>query len=265
MGAHLLGTISNTMIFAGREPANKGNPARRMNQISGIALKNINEAISQLVESWDRTDQRAARKISRHGWVLPTNCRVSFLGKVAGLPSNTRRGKVSQLFQTEYFSRDCAELKRISAKWPTLQNARKRAPILISCVNTVHISIKGGIDPAPAVIPTLIAQIDGMLTDYLRRKKINFERPYDDRKNQIGRKGALRASKPDPQLPTTIHEHTLNFFLERLFKRYHPGSKSGRPPAINRHAIMHGHSTKYGTKENLLKILALVDFIAHLQ
>jgi hypothetical protein len=139
----------------------------------------------------------------------------------------------------------------------------------MDCVVAVKMASKKGINEANVVLPTLITQIDGALTDYLNSKGLQWDSDYDDwvdtrtgKVRKVGRKTQFKNAKPKV-LTTPLDDLANDIFLNILFQRSQKGKPLATPFNFNRHKIIHGESVRYGRKDYLIRAFMVLDLLAH--
>jgi hypothetical protein len=142
---------------------------------------------------------------------------------------------------------------------------KKRMPILKDCVQVFRKMQKGKINVSNVLLPTLFAQIDGLISDLLVSKSINWKANYVSRgKNKdgridvfINRKFAIRNICRDD----TANELILKYF----FQSSDFGKPLAKPFVFNRHKVMHGESLTYGRLENVIRAFLILDLLANIE
>lgn len=119
------------------------------------------------------------------------------------------------------------------------------------------------------MLPTIIAQIDGFLTDYLDSKNISYDCAYDDfiqngKVKKIGRKSQFKKSS-SKAFTSSLDDLANDIFLNILFQQSQKGKPLKTPFNFNRHKIMHGENVKYGRKDYLIRSFLLIDFLVSLK
>ena len=176
---------------------------------------------------------------------------------------------VNGLFIKYFEAKNWQNLEGMVNDWKNKPLLKKRYKILADCVEVVKIASKKGVNGANVVLPTLITQIDGALTDYLNSKNIQWDCDYDDwidrktgKVKKIGRKTQFKNSKPKV-LTTQLDDLANDIFLNILFQRSQKGKPLATPFSFNRHKIIHGESIKYGRKDYLIRAFMVLDLLAH--
>ncbi len=163
------------------------------------------------------------------------------------------------------------ELDYMAENWSRMTLIRDRLKILKECVSILkdskseHSNIK---NPHYVIIPTLIAQIDGLMTDYLEKK--NFTTNYlNERNNEFKTKIEAYIKKnysTNMSLGAFLLEESnaaSDLLLDILFQHAYTSDKmSDLTGPFSRHKIMHGQFLEYGQIEDTIRLFLLIDFLA---
>ena len=142
--------------------------------------------------------------------------------------------------------------------------------ILFDCVQVLKQAQGKKINETNVVLPTIIIQIDGILTDYLDLNNIQWEVLYDDcldKKGNVrrtGRKDQFRRYK-SKSIMDPLYNLAIDIFLNILFQKSQKGQPLKTPFNLNRQKIIHGESIKYGRKNYLIRAFLVLDFLSHLK
>ena len=216
-------------------------------------------------------EQRAVKVLQKYKWFITPSFPITFIFEVMELDKKKGRHDkaVNRLFIEYFEAEDWQNLEIMVNGWKTNQLLKKRYKILTDSMDTVRAASKKGINEANAVLPTLITQIDGALTDYLNSKGLQWESDYDDRVDagtgkvrKVGRKSQFKNAKPKI-LTTPLDDLAKDIFLNILFQRSQKGKPLATPFNFNRHKIIHGENVKYGRKDYLVRAFMILDLLAH--
>lgn len=138
---------------------------------------------------------------------------------------------------------DEARLKALLANWLEYELAAERRAILTQIVHAHSQGLHG------LVVPVVHAQIDGLLSTAFRLQGKATDVPW---------KRLSKVLEGSP-FPNSAH-HVANRFLQ---SRVRVPFERGRPLRSDhsRHAIAHGHDLSYGTPQNSLKAILLLDYV----
>lgn len=223
-------------------------------------------------KKYNITEQEAVKVLQKYKWFISPSLPMPFIFDVVKLGKKKGRQDkaVNTLFNRYFEAKNWQNLEMMVDDWKSKPLLKKRYKILADCVKVVKFANKKGINGANVVLPTLITQIDGVLTDYLDSKGIQWDCAYDDwfdgktkKVKKVGRKTQFKNSKP--KVLTTLLDDLSNYiFLNILFQRSQKGKPLKNPFNFNRHKIIHGESTKYGKKDYLIRAFMIIDLLAHL-
>lgn len=222
-------------------------------------------------KKYNIAEQKAVGVLQKYKWFITPSFPMPFIFEVVKLDKEKgRQDKVVNGLFIKYFeAKNWQNLEGMVENWKNKPLLKKRYKILNDCVEVVKLASKKGINEANVVLPTLITQIDGVLTDYLNSKNIQWDCDYDDwidgktgKVKKIGRKTQFKNSKPKI-LTTQLDDLANDIFLNILFQRSQKGKPLATPFNFNRHKIIHGESTKYGRKDYLIRAFMVLDLIAH--
>lgn len=159
--------------------------------------------------------------------------------------------------------------------WADNRIFKPRMDLLKDCACVLATSGASNKDckPAVAVVPALIAQIEGIVKDIgtawgvLKGTPINFAKSKDFQR-QVGWKAdTLRQGWKYPDWKSIKKDFDLaaNLFAEVLFKEMWADKQPTEgTPFLNRHLILHGASFDYGTEANVCRLFMCLDFLESL-
>lgn len=203
-------------------------------------------------------ESKAVLVLQKYKWFISPNMPIDFIFKVVQLGQKKGRqdSAINKLF-VDYFSQNnWRYLEAISKNWGKSPLFKKRLKIIHDCIEILKTAdIKTNV--ANVVLPTLIAQIDGFLTDYLDSKNISFH-TYAEKKSQF-KENSTKPISPE------LNELANRTFLNILFQRSQKGEPLKTPFNFNRHKIMHGESTNYGRNGYLIRSFLIIDFLVSLK
>jgi len=222
-------------------------------------------------KTYNIAEQKAVGVLQKYKWFITPSFPMPFIFEVVKLDKKKGRQDkaVNGLFIKYFEAKNWQNLEGMVNDWKNKPLLKKRYKILADCVEVVKIASKKDVNGANVVLPTLITQIDGALTDYLNSKNIQWDCDYDDwidrktgKVKKIGRKTQFKNSKPKV-LTTQLDDLANDIFLNILFQRSQKGKPLATPFSFNRHKIIHGESIKYGRKDYLIRAFMVLDLLAH--
>lgn len=229
-------------------------------------------------KSWDEiekknkiADKQAAKILRKYKWFICPSMPVSAIRVILNVAKKKGRkdADINKLF-VDYFSRDgWRNLELTVSDWAKNPLFKPRMTILADCVKIMKLSDRSRTNAATVVLPTLISQIDGIMTDYLESHGIEFKTMYDDfvqggKVKKQGRKSQFRANAPNA-LTEDLNDLAMDMFLNILFQSSQRGKPLATPFNFNRHKIMHGESVRFGRKDYVVRAFMVLDFLAFLK
>jgi len=174
------------------------------------------------------------------------------------------RKEFSDLF-IDYFTRgNWANTEEMVANWEKGSIASSRLRVIRNCVQLLRVEPTSKLNACYAVLPALIAQIDGVMTDCLTAQGVDFRSSFRRSKTAtMGREVALRHALPKTPYED-FYEPARYLLLDILFQTAFMGQPLSTAFNFNRHKIMHGEFLNYGRKDYVVRCILILDFLAHL-
>ncbi len=245
------------------------------------SIRTISEALSPQIELWQKwleknrsifqniaiyleeferlyriTEKEAVRILRKHKWLITPSLPANFLYHVVriGKRRGNQRGAINSLFVEYFLADECKNLEILVDSWKGNPLFQPRLKILRDCVSVIK-EADGKFNPSNFVLPTLIAQIDGIRIEFMDRNGINFW--VKDKK-----------WKPLFKVKTSndiILDLAGDIFLDILFQKSVHAAPLQIPFVFNRHKILHGEYKKYGRIDNTIRAFLVLDFLACLK
>ncbi|MFH1011098.1 MAG: hypothetical protein V1784_07690 [bacterium] len=215
----------------------------------------------QFKEHYRASDREAYEILVRYKWLLTPSLPADFLFEVAeiGKRKCNQRRAINRLFVDHFYSNECAALSELVDGWKSNALYKPRMKIFRDCVSTI-VGARTGTNASNMVIPALIAQIDGIQSEFMRQRGIDYhllKRTYKGDR--------LKACfQSEPSLIRAL-DSASNLFLNILFQTAKAGQPLRTPFAFNRHKIMHGEDLHYGRRDNTIRAFLILDFLAWLE
>jgi hypothetical protein len=184
--------------------------------------------------------------------------------KIGGRKGNQRK-IINRLYVDYYSSNNFEHLESLVDGWETNEIFKPRMKILRDCVFVMK-NAKGKYNPSNIVLPTLIAQIDGILKEFMVQEGLLFDVKKRKWKDKNGEVVYWKEWLEDQTQNQELYDLTLanDIFLNTLFQKAYTGEPLGTPFTFNRHKIIHGEFLKYGRIDNTIRALLILDFLATL-
>lgn len=184
--------------------------------------------------------------IAKHGWFVDLDSELNFASRVAHRLQEEKVDTANELL-IEYYKTNFGRvfetlIKRHYSRKEILESIRK------SYEEGNHILL----------IPTVLTQVDGICFDFTKKKFFIKEKKKEKYKflpeviveleKSAGNFLELFLSPLQNQTPIMARQQDLDTF----------------PCKLNRHEILHGISTDYGTEINSLKVISLLKYVSDL-
>ena len=243
----------------------------RWAELNKSVFDDIGKFWKDFQKKYDIAEQAAVKVLQKYKWFITPSIPVTFVFEMMRIDKKKGRQDkaINKLFIGYFSANQWGNLKVMVSGWENKPLLKKRMSILKNCVNTLENSSGKKGNPVTVVLPTLITQIDGLLTDYLSTKGIQWDSAYEDfvqngKLKKVGRKSRFNTNR-SKSMTTKLDELANDIFLNILFQRSQKGQPLKTPFSFNRHKIIHGESTNYGRKDYLIRAFMIIDFLAHLK
>ncbi len=206
-------------------------------------------------EQYKITEQEAIQILRKYKWFITPSLPSDFVFVVVEIgrkPSN-QRSAMNRLFVTYFSSNNFINLENLVDGWKTNAIFKPRMKIFRDCIFIMR-NAKGRQNPSNSVLPTLIAQIDGIRVEFMKRNGLSFWE-----KDKVWKK-LFKDQTPNQDLSNLVND----IFLNILFQKSQPGVPLETPFTFNRHKVMHGEYLKYGRIDNTIRAFLILDFLSSL-
>ena len=225
------------------------------------AFAKVTDGFRKQFGAWYDTEAvPGSRALARHGWFLSPSMPLNFAVKATRLAfaKDVTGCQLTKLFMNYVASDGWSNAASQAQVWGNPGLLRDSVHILRACVEALR-STTPQTGPL-VVLPTLIAQIDGALSELALAMGLarNGQHWVDDTRKHQRREVWLAERLKGP----LSHEPAMDLVLHVLFKKATPGEPDVSPLVFNRHKILHGECTDYGTVENVKRALLVLDFLS---
>lgn len=230
-----------------------------LNQITrDIALFWDNFQIDYQIPSVD-----AQKCLKKYNWFISPNMDIPIvyeIMEVCNSSSNHKQKEINDIFVNYFLENDYEKLDKMANKWFNNPLFKRRIKIIKDCINIMKIDEKS-INYSNLVVPTLIAQIDGIQNEFMKLNGFSINRYgfIDPEGNKIGKEDYFRELTSGNDFFDAMND----FFLEVLFQTVYPGEKC-KSLHFSRHKILHGEITNYGQKVFTIRCFMILDFLSEL-
>lgn len=220
----------------------------------------------EFAKQYKLTEKQALDILRKYKWPITPSLPFNFIFEIvaASKNSNSAKNAINRLF-VEYFTmNNCSNLKDLFSNWKENEIFKPRITILKDCINLFsNDNIK--INKSNLIIPTLIAQIDGIQKDFMLQKGVTFDSKKHKWKDNTGNVVKWNDWFQCQTLTEELLDVSNDIFLNILFQKALPGEPLKIPFTFNRHKIMHGEYLKYGRIDNSIRSFLILDFLASLK
>ena len=242
--------------------------------------------INRRISFVDRVDSKILPVLKNYNWFITVSLEDDFILSLSRIIEKPK-GELSKAIRQEfviYFSKNkYQKLASMIKSWENNPLFKPRMKIFRDSYNLLKHS-HNSYNPSNFVIPTLISQIDGILTDYLIQNEFTIIQKgnglvWTDKMNKnnwgISKRNKIFKDIFDPN----IIEYSLpngsmssaalgignNFILNTLFQTAYTKQKLENPFGLSRHKIMHGEHVRYGRNDHLIRSYLILDFLYGLE
>lgn len=212
------------------------------------------------------SEEQAVKVLRKYKWFVTPSMPIAFVFEVVKIGSKrgNQRGEINGLFVDFFCSDDFEELEALVNGWKSNSIFKPRMKIFRDCINGL-ITARKKTNPSNFILPTLIAQIDGLLQEYMEKNGLSFDLKDRIWKDSTGQKIDWKKWYKSRTTNQDMDDLANEIFLNILFQRSHRGIALGTPFTFNRHKIMHGEYLRYGRIDNAIRAFLVLDFLASLK
>jgi hypothetical protein len=200
-------------------------------------------------------EQEAIQILSKYKWFITPSLPLDFVFEAVkiGRGRGNQRKAINRLFVDYFSSENFKNLEKLVDGWETNKIFKPRMKVFRDCVFAMR-NAKDECNPSNFVLPTVIAQIDGIRIEFMDQNGLSFWT-----KDKVW-KGWFKGQTPNQELLDLAND----IFLNILFQKSQPGKPLKTPFTFNRHKIMHGEYLRYGRIDNTIRAFLILDFLAAL-
>jgi hypothetical protein len=222
---------------------------------------NSTKIIDELLLKFRMSDREAVKLLQRYKWFITPNMPIQIVHYIANL--SKKKGNhlkaINEMFASYFLKNKCRNLENMVLSWKRNPLFKKRMNIFIDCVNTLKNIQNKNINAANVLLPTIISQIDGILTDYLTSKGIPSKTSYNFKKTEF-----LKLKNNITIISDEWDNNFIEVFVQILFQKSYTGQSLEKAFNFNRHKIIHGENIKYGRKDYLIRGFLILEVLSYL-
>jgi hypothetical protein len=179
---------------------------------------------------------------------------------------------IDRWFIDHFSEEDFANLALMIEDWRAIPIFEERMTFFRDALGSLR-HAAGNYNPANLMIPMLIAQIDGIQTEFMLRSGLlpanKIALKWRDKAGNIYKKDKgkqlffAKETKAQPMfLSAELKSLASDYVFDELFAEAYPLEDA--PSDFNRHKIQHGQALDYGTMANVIRAFLILDILAHL-
>lgn len=238
--------------------------------------KNLVQAISNLDIFWDEVFEKynisrdkALTCIKKYNWFISPSMYTYIVKDIISAckqPSRNKYHEINKVFVNYFLENGCRNLDEFVRNWETNPIFKGRMKIIRDCVNIIK-SCPKGVNFSNLVVPTLIAQIDGIQQEFMKQNGlvVDYNIVYDlegnKKKDEHGQnmrfKQYYRELTSDDRFSDAIND----VFLDVLLQDTKPRQDYKTSMHFSRNKILHGENFNYGKKDYVIRCFMILDFL----
>ena len=199
--------------------------------------------------------------IRNNGWLIPNCASEEFIDSLYSSFDNNE--DIDKKFIDYFSDNDFEAILELKEKWNSENLIPKGNLKIIS--NAMNLILNdNGHEYSDIIIPSLLSQIDVLISQVLIKNGYTEKnRKFYSDTYGAANLGNIRTFRENfaENIIDDWEEHHVNFLLENLFANNDSDSEIPLILNFNRHDIMHGLDNEYGTFENLIRCLLVIDFL----
>lgn len=216
--------------------------------ISNLKKVDFETFFEEIRKETKTTSKNAIKILEKYNWPITENLPYAIYNNVIVAVNNgeTEQSYIDDIFINFLSSQDYLYLRnKIVSKWKQNKLFTARMEIFNHCITVLSYSNEE-LNPSNVVIPTLISQTDGILSDFLGKQL------------RKGWKEEFKRKINNYEYSSILNQVLVDVLFETSFYK----SKIKSPLNINRHKIMHGEDINYGTVANSLRLFLILDHLS---
>lgn len=226
----------------------------------------LGENMRKAFEQYGIDEQVALTLLKKYKLFLTPSANIRLVSEIAriGKKKGNHRAEINRLLVRYYCGNNFLRLEEFMTRWVKNDLFRPRMKVLRDCLVVLR-NEKRGHNPSNVVLPTLIAQIDGIQLSYLEKRGFVYKRV----KGKFAWVDSNGRVEKWPQLYKSITADrkymapACEIFVDFLFEPSVRGKRSHI--TFNRHKIMHGERIGYGRMDNTVRAFLALDFLSYLK
>lgn len=259
----------------------------------------IEESIKPQIEIWQKwakqhksvfenfknlaLDQNKKEFLLQNGWVFSPYLSNKTIADELNSDDifKKKNSEINLIYENFFSDNNYSELGSMINSWKKKSHFKDRINIFKDCLIILQTfrtkKHNKDINPARTILPLLIAQVDGIASEYAKGKglSLNGTQWIDSSGNTVKKFDSIW----NQPCGDSSEIFTIRMLEDYLFSQAFPYGQSNpvqkkeNPQKVkyrpffqfSRHKIMHGEDLQFGTIDNVIRVFLLLDFLANLK
>ncbi|NCO04792.1 MAG: hypothetical protein GW939_01435 [Candidatus Magasanikbacteria bacterium] len=192
-----------------------------------------------------------------------------------------KNSEINTIYENFFSENNYSELESMIESWKKKSHFKKRINIFKDCLVILQSfrpnKHNKSINPARTILPLLIAQVDGITSEYAKSKglSLNGTQWIDSSGNTVKKFDSIWNQPCGDSAEIFAIRMLEDYLFSQAFPygQTNPAQKKENPQKVkyrpffqfSRHKIMHGEDLQFGTIDNVIRVFLLLDFLANLK
>ncbi|KKP67785.1 MAG: hypothetical protein UR66_C0010G0023 [Candidatus Moranbacteria bacterium GW2011_GWE1_35_17] len=226
-------------------------------------IKELQDFTEEVAKAFKYKKQRRDVILKSGWWLTPSIMRIPAGLLTQAFTDYDKVGKIAitRLFVSVYEGKKCRYLVEVIREWQKNKYFRPWESHLEQALNA---HIKGEYNLS---IPVLLLVAEGIAKNYCKDKKISFNWAKGNDKIT---KALEKAGYDDEEIEKNLYMLEIDLFFASIDDKIYQNTSllkktRGFRYILNRHAVLHGITSEYGTRKNSLQGFMLLDVLSLLK
>lgn len=223
----------------------------------------------EVLEKYNISRDNALTCIKKYHWFISPNMYTYIVKDIIHAckkPSRNKYHEINKVFVNYFFENDCRNLDEFVRIWESNPIFKGRMKIIRDCVNIIK-NCPNGVNFSNLVVPTLIAQIDGIQQEFMKQNGlvVDFKIVHDLEGNKLkdehGQNIRFYQYYRELTSDDSFSDAMNDVFLDVLLQDTPPRGDYKTSIHFSRNKILHGENTNYGKKDYTIRCFMILDFL----
>lgn len=192
-----------------------------------------------------------------------------------------KNSELNAIYENFFSKNNYSELESMINSWKKKSYFKNRIKIFQDCLVVLRTfrpkKHNKNINPARTILPLLIAQVDGITSEYAKSKglSLNGTQWINSSGNTVKKFDSIWGQPCGDSSEIFTIRMLEDYLFSQTFPygQSNPAQKKENPKKVkyrpffqfSRHKIMHGEDLQFGTIDNVVRVFLLLDFLANLK